>query len=133
MIRSLLGILATVWVLDGLALLANPRGLITLLGDLVERHGHRRRWWAVTSGLGLPLLWLPTTFPYRPLWFAVACLMVAKGLFLGLAPERWHRPLLAWCLSREDVDYRFWGLGLCALGIVLWHSLGTMHVEGAGR
>lgn len=41
--------------------------------------------------------------------------MVVKGGFLLLSNEDTCRSVLQWCLSREAVDYRFWGLGLCAL------------------
>lgn len=50
--------------------------------------------------------------------------MVVKGGFLLLSNEDTCRSALQWCLSREAVDYRFWGLGLCALSILLIHALG---------
>lgn len=50
--------------------------------------------------------------------------MVVKGGFLLLSNEDTCRSALQWCLSREAVDYRFWGLGLCALSMLLIQALG---------
>ncbi len=132
MLDILLVALVAVWLLDGLALLANPRGVIEALREFLQRQGGPRRWWALTSLLGLGLFGLPPHVPHRPLWLLVGAAMIAKGLFLGLAPDPWRTRVIAWCLSREDVDYRFWGLGLCALAIVLWHSLGISDLDPTG-
>jgi len=48
---------------------------------------------------------------------------------LWLGPTELRARLLEWCLSREDVDYRFWGLGLCALALLLLHALGWIGRE----
>lgn len=50
--------------------------------------------------------------------------MVVKGGFFLLSNEDTCRSALQWCLSREAVDYRFWGLGLCALSMLLIQALG---------
>jgi hypothetical protein len=47
-----------------------------------------------------------------------------KGGFLSIGRPYWRGPVIAWCVSREDVDYRFWGLGLCALAVLLLYELG---------
>ncbi|GKS56810.1 hypothetical protein YTPLAS18_03370 [Nitrospira sp.] len=126
MLDILLIALMAMWLLDGLALLANPQGVVCAIRELLDRHGEAPRWWALSSVLGIPLFLLPSSVPYRALWLLVGSAIVIKGLFLGLAPARWRNSFLVWCLSRDDVDYRFWGLGLCALAIVLWHSLGVV-------
>ena len=133
MLHALLLTLCAVWLLDGVALLAHPRGVITALRQFVEVQGGVQRWWALTSGLGLVLFWLPAAFPHRSWWILVGSLMLAKGAFLGTAPDRWRSPVLAWCLTREEVDYRFWGLGLCTLAIVLGQNLATMPMIGPLR
>lgn len=126
MLDILLIALMAVWLLDGIALLANPQGVVHAVRELLARRGGAPRWWALSSMLGIALFLLPSSVPYRALWLVVGSSMVIKGLFLAFAPARWRDSFLAWCLSREDVDYRFWGLGLCALAIVLWHSLGVL-------
>lgn len=62
--------------------------------------------------------------PFRLLWIVTGLCMVIKGFFLWLAPERLRGPLVGWCMTREDIDYRFWGLGLCTLAVLLLHGLG---------
>lgn len=126
MLLTLLGTLVLIWLMDGLALLAAPRGVMTLLQRYVRQQQGVSRWWSVTSGLGAALLWIPLTASHQPLWVMVGGLMLLKGLFLGLAPERWRTPVIIWCLSREDVDYRFWGLGLCMLAILLARMAGLI-------
>ena len=54
--------------------------------------------------------------------------MMIKSLFLLTSPPSWRRLTLEWCLTREEVDYRFWGLGLCTLAILLLHALGWLGV-----
>ena len=50
--------------------------------------------------------------------------MVAKGAFLSIGPHSWRRLVIDWCVGREDIDYRFCGLSLCALAVLLLHALG---------
>ena len=53
---------------------------------------------------------------FQPLWAIVGSVMIVKGGFLALAPDPVKRQVLDWCLHREDIDYRFWGLGHAAHG-----------------
>ena len=55
--------------------------------------------------------------------------MVVKGGFFLLSNEDTCRSALQWCLSREAVDYRFWGLGLCALSMLLIQALGRFGAQ----
>lgn len=126
MLHALLGTLSLIWIVDGLALLAAPRGVMALLKQYIQQQQGVSRWWAVTSGLGAALLWVPMSASHQPLWVVVGLLMLLKGLFLGLAPERWRASVITWCLSREDVDYRFWGLGLCMLAVLLARTAGLI-------
>ncbi len=126
MLHALLATLVLIWTMDGIALLAAPRSMITLLQQYVHQQHGVSRWWAVTNGLGAALLWVPMTAAHQPLWVVVGGMMLLKGLFLGLAPERWRIRVITWCLLREDVDYRFWGLGLCMLAILLARATGLI-------
>ena len=63
-------------------------------------------------------------FPYQSLWMVTAGGMIAKGAFLSIGPHSWRGPVFDWCVSREDMDYRLWGLGLCTLAVLLLHALG---------
>jgi hypothetical protein len=50
--------------------------------------------------------------------------MGIKSSLLAWGPAPWRESLLNWCFSREAIDYRFIGLGLCALAVLLLHALG---------
>jgi len=52
--------------------------------------------------------------------------MVAKGAFFLFSDDDTRHSVLQWCLSREAVDYRFWGLGLCTLSVLLLHACGWL-------
>lgn len=123
--------LAVIWAIDGLALLFTPRAVMGFMRDSLDQEGRLARWWGLTGIMGLVLLRLPDTFRFQPLWLIVGGAMIAKGLFVGLAPERWRRPALTWSLSREDVDYRLWGLALCTLALLLGNGLGVFGPQPA--
>jgi hypothetical protein len=53
--------------------------------------------------------------------------MIIKGGFLTWGPAAWRTPLLDWCFAREAIDYRFFGLWLCMLAVLLLHALGLLH------
>lgn len=72
------------------------------------------------------LLW-STPLPYQPLWWMTGGAMVIKSCFLTWGPTAWRTPLLSWCFTREAVDYRFFGLWLCTLAVLLLHALGLLH------
>ena len=73
---------------------------------------------------GMILLLEASDLTYQGLWMFIGVAMVVKGGFLLLSNEDTCRSVLQWCLSREAVDYRFWGLGLCALSMLLIQALG---------
>lgn len=73
---------------------------------------------------GMILLLEASDLTYQGLWMVIGVAMVVKGGFLLLSNEDTCRSALQWCLSREAVDYRFWGLGLCALSMLLIQALG---------
>lgn len=119
-----LATIAGIWFADGILLLAVPRFIITHLRHTLTESPTILRWeWLAVVGGGL-LLVAGGTLAYRPLWMITAGGMIAKGLFLSIGPSEWRNLVLEWCLSRDDVDYRFWGLGLCALAVLLFHALG---------
>jgi hypothetical protein len=47
-----------------------------------------------------------------------------QGAFLAIETHSWRGPVIDWCVGREDVGYRFRGLGLCMLAVLLLHALG---------
>ena len=53
--------------------------------------------------------------------------IIIKGCFLTWGPAAWRTPLLDWCFAREAIDYRFFGLWLCMLAVLLLHALGLLH------
>ena len=122
----LLAAIAGIWAADGLALLLAPRHVVLRIKEIVLVAPRLLRWEGLAIGLGLLLLIGSDDLRYQPLWTVTGLAMVAKGVFLAVGPESWRKPVLDWCLAREDVDYRFWGLGLCTLAILLLHALGWM-------
>ena len=124
--KYILAAIAGIWMADGLALLVAPGQVVARMREVLTLSPTLLRWEALASGLGVILLLGTEGFRYQPLWVIAGAVMVAKGLFLAVGPERWRQVLLQWCLHREEVDYRFWGLGLCALALLLLHALGWL-------
>jgi len=116
--------IAGIWFADGLLLLLVPRFIITHLRQTLAESPAILRWeWLAVAGGGI-VLTAGQHLHYQPLWIITAGVMIVKGLFLAMGPSTWRTRVLDWCLSREDVDYRFWGLGLCTLATLLLHALG---------
>ena len=46
------------------------------------------------------------------------------GAFLSIETHSWGGPVIDWCGGRAGVDYRFRGLGLSTLAILLLYALG---------
>lgn len=83
-----------------------------------------RRWSGLTLVAGMILLLDASDLTSQGLWMVIGVAMAVKGGFLLLSNEGTCRSALQWCVSREAVDDRFWGLGLCALSMLLIHALG---------
>ena len=127
MTRYILAAIAGIWMADGLALLSAPLLVIRRLQESLEAAPNLLRWQAIGIGLGLMLLLWSTPLPYQPLWWVTGGAMVIKSCFLTWGPTAWRTPLLSWCFTREAVDYRFFGLWLCTLAVLLLHALGLLH------
>ncbi len=87
---------------------------------------HLLRWELASLWLGLILLFFTAHLPYQPLWWVTGLAMVVKGWFIVWGPPAWRDPVLTWCLNRDAVDYRFVGLWLCTLAVLLLHALGLL-------
>ena len=109
---------------DGMALLAAPRYIITQVRELVQQSPAILRWELLAIIGGVFLFFSAQKLPYQSLWMVTARGMIAKGVFLSIGSHSWREPVIDWCVGREDIDYRFWGLSLCALAILLLHALG---------
>ena len=114
---------------DGLALLLAPRHVIAHVRDVLAIAPRILSWEGLAAGLGVCLLAGTRGLHYEILWTVTGAVMVVKGAFLMMGPERWRQHVLDWCLGREDIDYRFWGLGLCTLSILLLHASGWIGTE----
>jgi hypothetical protein len=116
--------LAALWLADGIALLAAPRWTIDRVREALNQSPLILRWesFSIVAGLGLAVLGFDLR--YRPLWAIVGLSMILKGILLSLGPKRPRETVMQWCLKREEVDYRFWGLTLCILAVLLLHALG---------
>jgi len=119
-----LGGLAGLWLADGIALLAAPRWTIDRVRDALRESPLILHWESVSILAGLALTVLGIDLLYRPLWMIVGLSMTLKGIFLWLGPEHLRKTVMNWCLVREDVDYRIWGLILCVLAVLLLHAIG---------
>ena len=124
-----LAIIAGMWLADGVVLVAVPRFIIDQVRTAIQIKTAFWPWQLFAVVAGIVLFWGGLELRYQPLWICAAGGMVCKGLFLSFAPAPWRDRLVAWSLGREDVDYRFWGLGLCTLALLLLHALGWIGQE----
>ena len=121
----LLMIIAGLWMADGIVLLVAPLRMIALLKESLAASPGMMNWSVVSAVLGGILILQVGELDYRPLWFVAGLAMIAKGLFFLLGSPEHRRLVVKWCLTREAVDYRFWGLGLCTLSVLLLDALGA--------
>jgi hypothetical protein len=124
MVSYALAAIAGIWMADGMALLVAPRAVVTRVKAALALAPSLLRWEVAAAGLGVVLLLGTEEIRYQPLWLITGAAMILKGLFLAVGPEALKQTVIDWCLQREDVDYRFWGLGLCTLAILLLHGMG---------
>jgi hypothetical protein len=73
---------------------------------------------------GVFLLFASQELPYQWLWMVTAGGIIAKGAFPSIETHSWRGPVIDWCVGREDIDYRFRGLGFCTLAVLLLYTLG---------
>ncbi|MGB4066713.1 MAG: hypothetical protein WBK08_01650 [Nitrospira sp.] len=116
--------LAGIWRADGIVLLMSPRYIIAQVREILQQSPGLLRWELLAIFGGALLLVAANDLPYRWLWMVTAGGMIAKGAFLSIGPSSCRTPVIEWCLGREDIDYRFWGLSLCMLAVLLFHALG---------
>lgn len=124
-----LAAIAGMWLADGISLLAAPRFVIERVRAALQAQILVWPWQLLSAAAGMVLGIASLDLHYQPLWILCAGGMIVKGLFFSLAPQAWRGSALAWLLGREDVDYRFWGLGLCTLAVLLLHALGWIGQE----
>ena len=126
MTRYILAALAGIWMADGLGLLCFPLLVIRRVRESLQQSPDLLRWQAVGIYLGVTLIVYSAQLPYQPLWWITGGAMSIKSGFLAWGPVTWRVSLLNWCFSREAIDYRFLGLWLCALAVLLLHALGLL-------
>ena len=119
-----LAVLAGMWLADGIVLLIAPCYIIAQIREVLQQSPGILRWELLAIFGGALLLFAANDLPYRWLWVVTAGGMIAKSAFLSIGPPSWRTPVIEWCLAREDIDYRFWGLSLCMLAVLLFHALG---------
>jgi len=115
--------IAGLWMADGLVLIVAPERMIATLRQSIIVAPGILKWSGLAGLLGLVLLVVTQGIAYQPLWVVVGLSMVAKGIFLYAGSDLWRLRLVKWCLEREPVDYRIWGLGLCTLSILLLDAM----------
>jgi uncharacterized protein YjeT (DUF2065 family) len=124
-----LAAIAGIWLADGLSLLLVPRFVVERLREVIRQQPTIWTWQWLSVVAGAILLIAALPLRYQPLWFLTALCMLIKGIFLALGPKTWRLRLVEWGLNREDVDYRFVGIGLCTLAALLLHALGWLGQE----
>lgn len=122
----LLMAIAGLWMADGLVLLVAPLRAIALLKESLAVSPSIINWSAISAALGVILLFQMSELPYHPLWLVIGLVMIVKGLFFLLASLEYRHLVVKWCMNREAVDYRFWGLALCTLSVLLLDSVGAL-------
>ncbi len=122
----LLMVIAGLWMADGLALLVAPLWVVGRVRQALSTSPSLAKWSGLTLVGGMILLLQASDLPYQGLWMVTGLVMVAKGGFFLLSNDEIRQSTLQWGLSREAVDYRFWGLGLCALSVLLIHACGWL-------
>ena len=115
--------IAGLWMADGIALIVAPERMIATLRESLIVAPRFLKWGGLAGLLGLVLLVATKEVAYQPLWIVVGLSMVAKGIFLYAGSDLWRLRIVKWCLEREPVDYRLWGLGLCTLSILLLDAM----------
>lgn len=121
-----LAAIAGIWLADGCSLLLAPRFMVERLREVIRQQPAIGTWQWLSVVAGAVLLIAALPLIYQPLWIVTALAMLIKGGFLALGPETWRSRVVDWCLSRDDVDYRFVGIGLCTLAALLLHALGWL-------
>lgn len=129
LIKYVLAVIAGIWMADGIALLMVPRQVMRHAEAVLALSLNIRIWEGIGAVLGVCLLAGTRGLRYESLWMLTGLGMIVKGAFLLASPVSWRQNVLAWCLRREDIDYRFWGLGLCMLAILLLHASGWVGAE----
>jgi len=120
----LLMAIAGLWMADGLALLVAPVWTVALVRQALAASQSHATWSGVTMAAGLVLE--ASELSYQGLWVVAGLAMLAKGGFFLLSGDDTRHAVLRWCLSRDAVDYRFLGLGLCTLSLLLIHASGWL-------
>lgn len=114
---------------DGLVLLVAPLRMMALLKESLASSPSLMNWSVFSAILGVGLLSQIGELPYHPLWLLTGLAMIGKGLFFFMASVEYRHRVLKWCLTREAVDYRFWGLALCTLSALLLDAVGAFDTE----
>lgn len=122
----LLMAIAGLWMADGLALLVAPLWIVGQVRQALSTSPSLAKWSGFTLVGGMILLLQASGLTYPVVWMVTGFAMVAKGGFFLLSNDEMRQSVLQWCLNREAVDYRFWGLGLCTLSALLIHACGWL-------
>lgn len=128
--KFVLAAIAGIWMADGLSLLLAPRLVMVRLREVLALSPKILQWQVIVALLGILLVLGTQHMRFQALWVVVGLTMIIKGIFLALGPEPWRHRVLEWCLHREDIDYRFWGLGLFTLAVLMLHALGWLTADG---
>jgi len=129
LIRYMLAMIAGIWMADGVALLVAPRHVMRYAEEMLALSPNIRVWEGMAAVLGVCLVAGTRGLRYEWLWGLTGLAMIIKGAVLLMAPTRWRERMLGWCLRRENVDYRFWGIGLCTLALLLLQAAGWIGTE----
>jgi hypothetical protein len=119
-----LAALAGVCLANSIALLVTPRYVITQTRELLQQFPAILQWELIAILGGVFLFFAAQELPYQWLWMVTAGGMIAPSAFLSIGTHSGRELVIGWCIGREDIDYRFWGFGLCTLAALLLYALG---------
>lgn len=119
-----LALLAVLWLADGMALLLAPRFVVEQLREALAIRMPLWPWQCFAVVAGILLLWKGSDLPYHALWICAGAGMIGQAAILTVAPATWRDRIVTWLLQREEIDYRFAGLALCLLAVLLLHAIG---------
>ena len=122
----LFSFISVVWFSIGLGLVIAPAWAIVILERLAS--DELRQFVLIQVGMVISLILVIGTggLVFRPVWIAVGCLGLAKGLFLIGAPLGRREAFLGWWFKRPFWEYRAWGLVLVSLATALAYGVSAL-------
>jgi len=119
-----LAALAGVCLANSIALRVAPCYVITQARELLQQFPAILRWELLPIIGGVFLLFARAGTALPMALDGDGRIRDHQGAFLSIETHSRRRPVIDWWVGQAGVDYRFRGLGLCTLAILLLYALG---------